>query len=490
MTDLKDIIIIGGGINGAGIAADAANRGLSVLLCEKDDLANATSSSSTKLVHGGLRYLEHYEFLMVRKSLKEREVVLNMAPHISHPLEFILPHADHLRPAFLIRMGLFLYDHLAKRIKLPASKRINCHKDYIDCPLKPNYQTGFSYYDGWVDDARLVVLNAMAAQQNGADIQTQTECINAIRHSDHWEVELFNHKTQTKQRVKAKALVNAAGPWVNDVLEKKLSLKTNKTMQWVKGSHIIVPKVYQGDHAYILQNPDKRIVFAIPYEDNYTLIGTTDVPYHDDLNQVEITQEEIDYLCKSTDAYFKTNINPQTITWTYSGVRPLFGGNSENPSELTRDYELELDTQSAPLLTIYGGKITTFRTLAEQAVDRLKSLFPQMKAVSTKDTILPGGNIENDFETKLNSQFPWLGESLVNRYTKLYGTLCFKFLEDKQSLNDMGDHFGAGLYAAEVDYLVKHEWATTAEDILWRRTKLGLCLNQVQTKQLKEYLQQ
>lgn len=480
MDKIKDILIIGGGINGVGIAADAANRGLSVLLCEKGDLAGATSSASSKLIHGGLRYLEQNEFMLVHKALKEREVVLNKAPHISNPLAFILPHAKHLRPAWMIRIGLFLYDHLARRKKLPGSEQIKLSDLSGGNPLKEDFKTGFRYFDGWIDDARLVVSNALAAQEQGAEILVRTECKNA-RYSDKiWTVELFDHRTQQTSIIHAKTIVNAAGPWVNIVLKNVFGMNPKKSLQWIKGSHIVVPKIYDGEEAFILQGDkdlqgkkDPRIIFVIPYEQHYSLIGTTDVTHHDagHLDHLSITDDEVHYLCHAVNFYFKKSITKKDICWSYAGVRALASEPDEDPSKMTRDYILELEDH---LLNVYGGKITTYRVLAETVMGKLTHWLPQMSLASTHDKILPGGDIDHSFEAHLAEAYPWLPQELAHRYVHHYGSRSHRILKNCQSLQDLGPHFGHGLYEKEVNYLIQEEWACNAEDILWRRSKLGL----------------
>ncbi len=475
----KDIFIIGGGINGTGIAADAAGRGLSVTLCEKDDLASGTSSCSTKLIHGGLRYLEHYEFNLVRKALREREILMQKAPHLIQPLEFVLPHESHLRPAWLIRLGLFLYDHLAKRKLIPVSKSLDLKKDPRGLALKNHFVTGFSYYDCFTDDARLVIENALFAKEKKAEISTRTEFLSAKREKSAWKIHLRNARTGGEFFCYAKALINTAGPWVQNINQHITDNKNLFTTELVKGSHIVIPKLYTGNFAYILQNTDKRIVFAIPYQDDFTLIGTTDVLI-ETMQQSVISEEEKHYLCDTINQYFKKSISPQDIVWSYSGVRCLQDQRLEDPAAVTRDYKFLLQTEnnSLPLLTVIGGKITTFRSLAEEALNKLREFFPQMGAALTAEISLPGGNfINHDFAAfvkKLKQDFTFLPAELAERYAKNYGTRAYLFLTGTQTLNDLGEDVGAGLYRKEIDYLIQHEWAETAEDILWRRTKLGL----------------
>ncbi|MHA7151596.1 glycerol-3-phosphate dehydrogenase, partial [Burkholderia pseudomallei] len=387
-----DLLVVGGGINGAGIARDAAGRGLSVLLCEQDDLASHTSSSSTKLIHGGLRYLEYKEFGLVRKALQERETLLRAAPHIMWPLRFVMPHMPNLRPAWLIRIGLFLYDHLAKRELLPGSRGIDMRRHPAGAPLVDSIKRGFVYSDGWVDDARLVVLNALDAQERGARILTRTKLVSAERRDGQWHARLQRADGSTLD-VRARAIANAAGPWVGEVLHGALGRGAQHSVRLVKGSHIITPRLFDHDHAYIFQNPDKRIIFAIPYERDFTLIGTTDVEYRDDPSRVAIDRDETRYLCESINRYFKRKISPADVCWTYSGVRPLLEDeNADNPSAVTRDYRLELDDgEGAPLLSVFGGKITTFRKLAEEATDMLGGALGAARGAWTAGVPLPGG---------------------------------------------------------------------------------------------------
>lgn len=493
-TDI-DLLVIGGGINGSGIAADAAGRGLTVWLCEQQDLAAATSSNSSKLIHGGLRYLEHYEFRLVREALAEREVLLKNAPHIMWPLVFRLPHQPHLRPAWLIRLGLFLYDNLAKRLTLPASRGIRFG---ADSPLQGQISRGFEYADGWVDDARLVVLNAIAAQEHGARILTRTRCIAARRLQDHWQVTLqpltaSGEATAATISLKTKAIVNAGGPWVAQLFSDALTEKTPQQIRLVKGSHIVVPKLHDQPHAYMLQNVDQRIIFVIPYEQDFSLIGTTDVEYEGDPAAVAISPAEIDYLLQISNSYFKRQLSSADIVHSFSGVRPLLDDESVNAQAVTRDYKLELSVvaDQLPLLSVFGGKITTYRKLAEAAVDRLAPFFPTMTARWTADTPLPGGDFadRDSLAQQLQLQYPWLPLAVQQRYLRSYGSRSHLLLLKAASIADLGEHFGAGLYQAEVDYLCQHEWAVLADDILWRRTKLGLQLDPAQQQRLQQYLQ-
>jgi len=499
MTDY-DLLIIGGGINGVGIARDAAGRGLKVLLVEMSDLASATSSKSTKLIHGGLRYLEYFEFLLVRKALNERETLLHAAPHIIHPLKFILPHEQHLRPKWMIRIGLFLYDHLGMRKTLGRSRQIKFSVDDLNNPLQPKFTAGFSYYDCWVDDARLVILNALDARDQGADILTRTRFVSAQNMGDHWQAVISSDLEENKT-ITARAIVNAAGPWVSDIINNGLSLPAHNRLRLVKGSHIIVPKLFSGANAYILQNEDGRIIFAIPYEKNYTLIGTTDVPYEDDPAKVTISSDEIDYLCHHINAYFKPTLshgNPLSahdLISHYAGVRPLYDDTTKEASAVTRDFVLALrqdDSQGnegAPLLSIFGGKITTFRYLSEKALEKLAKFFPEMAGPWTAGSPLPGGNIPGHnmekFIRNKHMKYPWLDKDLCARYAHNYGSRMDEMLNKK----DLGATLiGPGLYDFEADFLITREWAKTAEDILWRRTKLGLNWSEQDVEKLEQWL--
>ena len=478
--DTVDLLIVGGGINGAGIARDAAGRGLSVLLVEQDDLASATSSASTKLIHGGLRYLEYYEFRLVREALIEREVLLRNAPHIISPLTFVLPHENALRPAWVIRVGLFLYDHLGGRERLPGSRGLDLRRDVVGKPLRPSLAKGFSYADCWVDDARLVVLNALDASERGARIRTRTRCIAAHRKVQHWEATIEDQRTGERATVNARLLINATGPWVAGFIDRVLGLALRQKLRLVKGSHIVVPRLFEGMHAYILQHTDRRIVFAIPYERNFTLIGTTDVFYEGDPAEVSISADEIGYLCEVINSHFVKQIAPGDVVWTYAGVRPLHDDEAANASAVTRDYVLELDEAdgSAPLLSVFGGKITTYRKLAEHALAKLKPHFPRMGAAWTHAAPLPGGDMPNGdfarFAREQRQRWPWLPEDLRERYARAYGTRMHRMLDGANGTNDLGVHLGDGLYGREVEYLVGAEWAMSAADILWRRSKLGL----------------
>ncbi|KVN67051.1 glycerol-3-phosphate dehydrogenase [Burkholderia ubonensis] len=474
-----DLLVVGGGINGAGIARDAAGRGLSVMLCEQDDLASHTSSASTKLIHGGLRYLEYKEFGLVRKALQERETLLRAAPHIMWPLRFVMPHMPNLRPAWLIRIGLFLYDHLAKRELLPGSRGIDMRRHAAGAPLIDSIKRGFVYSDGWVDDARLVVLNALDAKERGAEILTRTRLVSAERVGDEWEARL-QLADGSISVVRARAIANAAGPWVGDVLHGALGRGAQHSVRLVKGSHIITRRLFDHDHAYIFQNPDKRIIFAIPYERDFTLIGTTDVEYTNDPAKVAIDGNETQYLCDSINRYFKRKISPADVHWTYSGVRPLLEDeNAANASAVTRDYRLEMDDGAgAPLLSVFGGKITTFRKLAEEAGDLLCRALGRDAAPWTAGAPLPGGDIANAkfdaFAAQFAARHPWLPAELARRYARAYGTRAERVVGNAKSLAELGAAIAPGIHEAELRYLRDVEWATRAQDVLWRRSKLGL----------------
>jgi len=490
---LYDLLVIGGGINGCGIARDAAGRGLKVALCEKDDLAAHTSSASTKLIHGGLRYLESYDFLLVHHSLKEREVLLRSAPHIIWPLRFILPYHKGLRPRWLLRLGLFLYDHIGGRKMLPSSFGINLQHHVAGGFLKAEFQHAFEYSDCWVQDARLVILNARDAEVNGADILTRTACINLQRQADRWQVTLQDTNTGVTRIVHSKTLVNASGPWVEITASLSTDHFAKGIVRQVKGSHIIVNKLFQHSHPYIIQHTDGRILFAIPYEQDYTLLGTTDQDYQGDLNTVKIDQQEIDYICQAISVYADKPVTPDQVISSYSGVRPLYDDGTGNVSKISRDYELELDENGASIVSVYGGKITTYRQLAEKVLDLLA---PALKLTGnrwTENSFLPGGDIRDadfaGFLADCESRYSWLDKAIVFDYCRNYGTEISTLLQNCQSMDDLGNDFGAGLYEREIIYLMEKEWAQTAEDILWRRTKKGLKMTAGQVQQLTEWLE-
>ncbi len=487
--DRYDLVIVGGGINGAGIAADAAARGLKVMLCEMNDLASATSSSSSKLIHGGLRYLEYYQFALVRKALAEREILLRIAPHIIHPLRFRLPHQSHLRPAWMIRAGLFLYDHLSANNHQPHCRAIRFGDSD---PLQPHIHRGFEYSDASVDDARLVIINAIAARNQGATILNYCRCIKAHRNRDHWQITLKNSRNGDQTIVNSRVLVNATGPWVCDFYKTSLPVSSPQQMRLVKGSHIVVPRIHDQPQAYILQNYDNRIIFVIPYQQQYSLIGTTDLDYQGDPGDVEISAEEQDYLIASCNQYFKHSLTTTKIAWSFSGVRPLLEDDQHSPQSTSRDFQLKLEggKTQAPLLSVFGGKLTTYRILAKQAVDQLQNLFPNTPPCQTHLRPLPGGDFSDPavLMADFHSRYRWLDASLLQRWLHSYGTLTANLLERCRNNEDLGLHFGGQLYQREVDYLLTQEWATCADDILWRRSKLGLNLKPQQLTKLQDYL--
>ncbi|MEL7446384.1 MAG: glycerol-3-phosphate dehydrogenase [Pseudomonadota bacterium] len=492
--EIYDLLIIGGGINGAGIARDAAGRGLKVMLVEKDDLASHTSSASTKLVHGGLRYLEHYEFRLVRESLIERERLLKIAPHIIWPLRFVLPHDQGLRPSWLLRLGLFLYDHIGGRKLLPPARTVNLR----DAPhaeiLEDRMVKGFEYSDCWVEDSRLVVLNCVDAKERGADIRTRTECTGLERGENNWTAILKDHEGQYE--VSASAVVNAAGPWVDTVLGRAIPREEHENLRLVKGSHLIFPRLFEGDHCYIFQNKDDRIIFAIPYERDFTLVGTTDQGFEGYPSGIDISPEEATYLCDAANEYLRTDIAPEDAVSSYAGVRPLYDDASSNNSTVTRDYVFELEEtdkrgEPAPaILSIFGGKITTYRKLAEHALEK----FHVSGSAWTANKELPGGNIDPEqydaFVAQQRDRFPWFASSGIERLCRAYGTRIDRVLGNAQGLNDLGPHLGGDLYARELEYLVECEFATTAEDVLWRRSKLGLHLDEKEQENVRAWFAQ
>ena len=489
-----DLLVIGAGINGAGIARDAAGRGLSVLLIDMDDLASATSQWSTKLVHGGLRYLEYYEFRLVRESLAEREVCLRQAPHLVQPLQFVLAHEPHLRPAWMIRAGLFMYDHLSQRVTLPASFGVDLAHSKWGAGLKPGFRKGFVYADGRVDDARLVVAVAMSARAHGAEVRTRTRFVTARRDGDAWRATLAGPDGAATE-VRARALVNVTGPWVKVVREEVGTRSAKENVRHVKGSHIVVPRVHAEDHAYLLQNADKRIVFVIPYQDKYSLIGTTDAQT-EDFERPVISDEEIDYLLALANTYLAKPLTRADIVWTFSGVRPLYDDGASDPSAITRDYVFKLDTGAdpggAPVLSIFGGKLTTYRKLGEHAMSELKRFFPAMKPDWTADEVLPGGDLPAGgiaaWVAEMQRRYAGLPADLVRGVARRHGSLAPKVLGSAKALPDLGEHFGNGLTAAEIDYLVREEWALTVDDVLWRRTKCGLGMSEADQARVAAYL--
>jgi len=478
-----DILVIGGGVNGAGIARDAAGRGLSVTLAEQGDLAQGTSSRSGKLIHGGLRYLEYYEFRLVREALIEREVLLRAAPHIVWPLRFVLPHSPGDRPAWLVRAGLFLYDHLGGRKHLAPTRALKLHASPEGEVVKPEYNRAFEYSDCWVDDARLVSINAVAASEKGASILTRTRCVSARREGELWHVDLLDVNTGKSFSILARALVNAAGPWVNEVISNVSDAQSPGNVRLVKGSHLIIRKFWQGDHCYLLQNDDKRVIFINPYESEYALVGTTDIAYEGDPSDVTVDDTETEYLLGVLNRYFINQITTRDIVSSFSGVRPLYDDSSDNPSAITRDYVFDIDDESGrtPLLNIFGGKITTFRKLSEHALDELAAYFPRMGDPWTSAEPLPGGDMENaDFDTwfgEFKQRHHSLPEAALQHYARLYGTRADRLLNDVTNLKQLGRHFGHDLFEIEARFLVDNEWAQTSQDILQRRTKHDLHLS-------------
>ncbi|MEP2103053.1 MAG: glycerol-3-phosphate dehydrogenase [Parasphingorhabdus sp.] len=487
---MYDLAIIGGGINGVGIARDAAGRGLKVLLVERDDLAAHTSSASTKLVHGGLRYLEHYEFSLVRKALQEREVLLRNAPHIIWPMRFVLPVDEGMRPAWFLRLGLFLYDHLGSRSLLPGTKSLNLLKDFRGKPLQKRLKKGFAYSDCWVEDARLVSLTARDSKERGADIRIQTECVGIERSPNDWTLRLNGHDGEATEQ--AKVLINAAGPWVDPVTALYDQSSNAAKLRLVKGSHIVVARKFEGDHSYIFQNKDGRIIFAIPYEGDHTLIGTTDQPWSYDEGPAKISDGEIDYLCAAASEYFVEPVTRDDVQWTYSGVRPLFDDHSQSASTVTRDYVFDYnDDGGAPVLSVFGGKITTYRVLARQAMKTLKSALHVETDDWTKDAALPGGDFPADGFDALVAQYgkrwAFIDSEAMVRLVRAYGTDVTEMLGEATDQAALGRHFGAGLYEIELRWLMAHEFATTAEDVLWRRSKLGLHMNEAEKTAVAEW---
>jgi glycerol-3-phosphate dehydrogenase len=485
-----DLLIVGGGINGLGIARDSAGRGLSVMLVEKDDLAGHTSSASTKLVHGGLRYLEQFEFRLVRESLAERERLLRAAPHIVEPLRFVLPISRYSRPGWMVRSGLFLYDRLASRKLLPHSRSVRQDEDLLAC-LRDGISKAFVYWDCKVQDSRLVVLNAIDAAERGATILTRTELLEARREGGAWAARLRG--ADGERTVNARALVNAAGPWAAELFDRLGGVRRRRGIRLVKGSHVVLKKLYAGEHSFILQNEDGRVVFAIPFEREFTLVGTTDVEWKGSPGAPEISEEEIDYLLGTVRRHFTAGATRGDIAWTYAGVRGLVDDGSSNVSQVTRDYVLDLDGPSdTPVLSVFGGKLTTYRSLAERALDRLAGAFPGLGGAWTDRAVLPGGDVPgldlSSYARGLSECHSQVSPGLVQRLARTYGTRAERLLDGVQSTADLGEHFGSGLHAREVDYLVANEWARTAQDVLFRRTKLGLHVSKEGSDRLEAYL--
>lgn len=479
-----DLLVIGGGINGAGVARDAAGRGLSTMLVERGDLAGATSSASSKLIHGGLRYLEHYEFKLVREALAEREILLRIAGHLVWPARFVMPHVPQLRPRWVIRTGLFLYDHLARRSFLPGSAAVRLDAPPYASGLKPEFRHGFIYSDCRVDDARLVLANALDARERGARVLTATECRSAKRQDGVWLVRLSNG-----EEIRAKAIVNAGGPWVKKVLNERLGQPSQDLVRLVRGSHIMVPKLYDGDHAFILQNDDRRVIFMIPYGDLHTLVGTTDVPQVD-LESAQPTYDEVDYLCRAVNRYLQKPLRAGDVVWRFAGVRPLYDDGTSDPSAVTRDYTLRVDDDqgAAPVLSVFGGKITTYRHLAEQVMERLKPYFPDLKAPWTDGAAMPGSDFGARSREQARDAFfarhPSIPQSTLRGIFRRHGTLADTVVGDGK----LGEDFGAGLSERELRYFVDQEWARTADDVLWRRTKCGLLMTEAQRQRVAQVL--
>lgn len=488
---MYDLAIVGGGINGAGIARDAAGRGLSVALFEQGDLAGATSSASSKLIHGGLRYLEHYEFRLVAEALAERETLLGIAPHIITPLTFVLPRVRGMRPRWMLRAGLWLYDHLSRRGVLPSARSVRFSRSHFGNGLRPSIRDGFTYSDCWADDARLVILNCMSAAERGASINTRTQVVSARADADRWRI-VAQSAAGGGLVCTAKAIVNAAGPWVRILLTEGFDRRPDHSIRLVKGSHIVTAPLYEGNHAFILQNDDGRVVLVIPFQGRYSLIGTTDIPHTGRPEEAVISAGEIEYLCTAVNRYFTRSLSSSDVLWSFSGVRPLYDDGSANPSEITRDYKLLVDSQSGPpLLSIYGGKITTYRRLAEHAMEKLKPWFSNMPPAWTGTKCLPGGDFPSGssaYVGSLRTRFPWLGNALLDALMSRHGSNTVELLGDARSTDELGPHFGDNLFGREVDWFMDREWARTADDVLWRRTKAGLQLDDNAQGALARYM--
>ena len=490
-----DVFVVGGGINGCGIARDAAGRGLSVCLAEKDDLGGKTSSGSTKLIHGGLRYLEHYEFNLVRKALIERERLWSLAPHIIYPLRFVLPHHEGLRPSWLLRLGLFIYDHLGGRRALPRSRKVSFASDQSGAPLKSDYKIGFEYSDCWVDDARLVILNAQDAAAKGAKVLPRHEVISVRGENGAWVIETRDRDSK-KQRFQSRVLVNAAGPWVSNLTDSVIDGAISRRMRLIRGSHIVVPKLYAHNRCYLLQNSDDRIVFVIPYEEKFSLIGTTDREHEESLKQVIISEDEAQYLCASVNDYFHSSITLEDIVWSYSAVRPLFDDGNADAKSITRDYRItsEIDGTGAPLISVLGGKITTYRKLAEDVLSEVNQALGVKNEGWTGSSPLPGGSFDflrfdNEVE-QLQQDYPFLSYPHAHRLMRLYGSLSREILGNAMTYRELGRFFGGNLYENEVRYLMEREWAMSVEDILWRRTKEGLNLSDGEVRTLSDFFKE
>ena len=490
---IYDVFVAGGGINGIGVARDAAGRGYSVCLCEMNDFASGTSSNSTKLIHGGLRYLEHYKFRLVQESLKEREVLLKMAPHIIWPMRFILPHSKGMRPAWLLRLGLFLYDHLGFRKILPGTSYVKLNKSELGSPLKSNFKFGYEYSDCWVDDSRLVILNAVDASLKGAKIQNYCKVTKVVKSDGLWLITTTDSIDGKQNIFKAKCFINASGPWVDDLLNSSFKRDNSKNVRLVRGSHIVVNKLFDHDRSYICQNNDNRIFFMIPYEDKYTLIGTTDIDHGQSAGNVEISEEEKLYICKSANEYLNTKINLEDIVWSYSGVRPLYDDGASAAQEATRDYVIKAEqSESSLMINIFGGKITTYRRLSESILKHVEEFLGSKGDPWTNHSFLPGGDIDVDgqldLQNKLQTKYPFLTQETLKRAVRSYGTISFDIFGDAANIDALGRHFGSGLYEREVNYLIQKEWSRTSDDILFRRSKLGLSFSKDEVTQLDQHL--
>ena len=493
--DIYDILIIGGGINGAGIARDAASRGLRVLLCEQNDLGSATSSASSKLIHGGLRYLEHYEFKLVREALSERETLMRIARHLVKPMRFVLPHIATMRPTWMIRIGLFLYDHLSRSNSLPRSRAVDLGGEW-GRGLKPEFTRGFVYSDCWVDDARLVLANALAAADDGADIRVRCKVQGATYCDDRWIVTAQDTNTAETRSYSARVLINAAGPWVSHVLDSIDAAQSQNRVRLVKGSHIIVPCLHNGDHAFILQHDDRRVVFVIPFEDRFSVIGTTDVLVTSPYDPASISDDEVDYLCNAVSRYTSKPVTPADVVWNYAGVRPLFDDGQQDPSKITRDYVLESVTTPAggPVLSVYGGKLTTYRHLAQTAVEQLRPHFTTWQPSRTAESALPGSDFPGagllDYHADLTKRFAWLPQESLLAMLRRHGSGVETILHDASCADDLGIDFGCSLYQREVDVFLNREWAQTGDDILWRRSKCGLHMTDAEKSKIEEYIRE
>ncbi len=514
--EICDLFVIGGGINGCGIARDAAGRGLSVTLAEMSDLASATSSASTKLFHGGLRYLEYFEVRLVREALIERETLLRAMPHISWPMRFVLPYHKDMRfegstptskilnvvmpwlrgrrPAWLIRLGLFMYDHLGGRKILPATSTVDLRSGPEGAPLNDKFSKAYEYSDCWIEDSRLVVLNARDAVARGAKIMTRTKVTQAVRVGDIWEITLQEDESDTPKTVRARMLINAAGPWVGDVIHQKIGVNSTENVRLVRGSHIVTRKLYDHDKCYFFQGTDGRIIFAIPYENDFTLIGTTDADHSDPSVKPICTDDERDYLISFANGYFKSAISVDDVVWSYSGVRPLYDDGASSATAATRDYTLKVnDAGGAPVLNVFGGKITTYRKLAESAMDKVQTYFPDLPDKWTAGVALPGGDFEvSEFDnlvSKISNSYAFLTKPYARRLVRAYGTDANAILDGASTLDDLGRDFGAHLYEAEVNWLMANEFACSAEDVVWRRSKLGLRLSPTQISELDTWMQ-